>query len=135
MEGMRKKLPSGVFLHLSDEDKRYLDEVFSRFNGWPSLEDVWQLMDEAWAGFGCDPAVMDDRIAQFYCHPVWLLNGLFVEQHEESLHNRRIFTESILEKTPARVADYGGGFGGCQVGAGVAETGSGLLMGCGVIVG
>ncbi len=112
MEGIRQKVPPGVLPHLSGEDKRYLEEVFSRFQGWPSLEHIWQLMDEAWAGFGCDPAVTDDRIAQFYRHPVWLLNGLFVEQHDESLYNRRIFTESILEKRPARVADYGGGFGG-----------------------
>ncbi|MEA1048976.1 class I SAM-dependent methyltransferase [Lamprobacter modestohalophilus] len=45
-------------------------------------------------------------------HPVWLLNGLFIEQHAQSLDNRRRFTDWVAAQSPRRVADYGGGFGG-----------------------
>lgn len=38
---------------------------------------------------------MDARIGSFYAHPVWLLNGLFIEQNAQSLANRRGFTDWV----------------------------------------
>lgn len=69
-------------------------------------------MDEPWRDLDCDPEVMDDRIGAYYSHPVWLLNGLFIEQDPESLENRRQFTDWVAQQNPRRVADFGGGFGG-----------------------
>ena len=75
------------------------------------LEGMWALMDAAWEECQCDQEVMDDRIARFYAHPVWLLNGLFIEQHVESLNNRRDFTDYVASLKPRRIADFGGGYG------------------------
>ena len=68
-------------------------------------------MDEVWSQLKCDPNVMDHRVSSFYSHPVWLLNGLFIEQHAESLNNRQVFSDWVVKMSPSRIADYGGGFG------------------------
>ena len=95
---------------LSEADLRYL-EPFLSGEGSLELEDIWALMDEAWDECGCDQKVMDERVTRFYRHPVWLLNGLFIEQHEASLANRRAFAAWVEGKAPKRVADFGGGYG------------------------
>ena len=52
----------------------------------PQLEDIWILMDEVWDLCGCDNRKLDwKNVRKFYSHPVWLLNGLFIEQHELSI--------------------------------------------------
>jgi 2-polyprenyl-3-methyl-5-hydroxy-6-metoxy-1,4-benzoquinol methylase len=94
------------------KDQAWLTGMFNRFGGYPTLEQVWALMDEYWRELKCDPKVMDARIGAYYAHPVWLLNGLFIEQHAQSLENRRRFTDWVAAQAPKRVADYGGGFGG-----------------------
>jgi len=97
---------------IKPEDQQWLSRVFDRFAGYPSLEQLWALMDEPWHALDCDPAVMDARIGAYYSHPVWLLNGLFIEQHAESLRNRAQFKDWVTKKSPQRVAEFGGGFGG-----------------------
>jgi SAM-dependent methyltransferase len=106
------KLPSPQIdiAKLSEADLRYV-EPFLQSDGPPELETIWALMDEAWDECGCDPRVMDERITTFYGHPVWLLNGLFVEQHQPSLENRRAFAGYVAGLDPSRVADFGGGYG------------------------
>ncbi len=89
----------------------WLETVFERFGGYPTLEQLWLLMDDAWDSFGCDHERMDERVTAFYAHPVWLLNWLFIEQHDLSLDNRRAFTAWAARQAPLRVADYGGGGG------------------------
>jgi hypothetical protein len=101
-----------VIEHLTVEERDYLNEIFRRFGGYPTLEQVWKLMDEPWRALGCDPLQMDDRVLRFYMHPVWMLNGLFIEQHDLSLRNRQGFTAWVALQKPRRVADFGGGFGG-----------------------
>jgi len=101
-----------VLEHLSDYEKAYLIEIFHRFGGYPTLEQLWQLMDEPWLDLGCDPQNLDERVFRFYQHPVWLLNGLFIEQDEQSLRNRQGFADWVVQQQPHRVADFGGGFGG-----------------------
>ena len=105
-------VPARILQHLTTAEKEYLEGVFDRFGGYPELEQVWSLMDEPWVELGCDPLNMDERVTAYYQHPVWLLNGLFVERHELSLDNRRRFTQWIVAQAPQRVADFGGGFGG-----------------------
>ena len=51
--------------------------VFDRFDDFPTLEQLWLLMDEVWVELDCDQKIIDERIDKYYSHPVWLLNGLF----------------------------------------------------------
>ena len=105
-------LPSAVEANLRDAERDYLLEVFELYNGYPSLRQLWALMDEPWLELGCDPNNFDGRVSQYYKHPVWLLNGLFIEQDPESLTHRQMFTTWVTQQSPARIADFGGGFGG-----------------------
>jgi len=98
--------------HLGESERSYLCRVFERYQGYPTLQQVWQLMDEQWQAHGCDPLQLDQRVSDFYRHPVWLLNGLFIEQDPQSLAHRRAFTDWAKQLAPTRVADFGGGFGG-----------------------
>jgi len=73
---------------IKPDEQAWLAGVFERFGGYPTLEQVWALMDEPWRELGCEPEVMDGRIEAYYAHPVWLLNGLFIEQHAQRIHHR-----------------------------------------------
>ena len=76
------------------------------------LEQMWYLMDLIWDDFGCDNKNLNwDNIGKFYFHPVWLLNGLFIEQHEVSMGHRHAISDWIVENSFKNVVDYGGGFG------------------------
>jgi ubiquinone/menaquinone biosynthesis C-methylase UbiE len=78
----------------------------------PSLEQIWASMDFVWDLLGCDNKSIDfSKLSKFYHHPIWLLNGLFVEQHQESMFHREAFADWIADQNPKRVADFGGGFG------------------------
>lgn len=96
---------------IKTNDQLWLTEVFKKFSGFPTLEKLWKIMDEIWEEYGCDDRNLDSRVENFYSHPVWLLNGLFIEQHQESINNRQIFTKWVIAQKPKRIADYGGGFG------------------------
>jgi len=111
MTGLRQWLPADLLKHIRQEDQVWLTYAFERFGGYPTLEQIWALMDEVWESLHCDADVQDDRIDAFYRHPVWLLNGLFIEQHEQSLANRKCFTDWVVDQAPVRVAEFGGGFG------------------------
>jgi len=80
-------------------------------DGMP-VEEVWQLMDQAWdelgAGFGPGDS---DALAAFYKSPVWLLNGFFVEYDPKSLAHREAIAQWAVVGSPATVVDFGGGFG------------------------
>ncbi len=76
----------------------------------PTLQAIWALMDLAWAVTEANPN-NPQRMAAFYRHPVWTLNGIFTETHKASLDNRLYFSEVISQLKPLRIADYGGGFG------------------------
>lgn len=96
---------------IEHKEQQWLQGAFERFNGFPTLENLWKIMDEIWCEYNCDPKNLDSRVDNFYSHPVWLLSGLFIEQHQLSLVNRQIFTKWVSTKKPKRVADFGGGFG------------------------
>ena len=104
-------IPPLVNAYLNEEEKFYLKDIFTRHQGYPSLEQLWMLMDQQWNANGCDPMLIDHRVSSFYRHSVWLLNGLFIEQDPESLKYRNAFATWVKDKAPARVADFGGGFG------------------------
>jgi hypothetical protein len=112
MINLEKFVQKSVLQHLTTKEQEYLSDIFIRFNGYPTLEQLWQLMDEPWVNLNCDSLNMDERVIAFYSHPVWMLNGLFIEQHEQSLKNRQAFTHWVTRNKPSRIADFGGGFGG-----------------------
>ena len=88
--------------------EQQLDQVGSDL----ALEQLWSLMDQAWDRYGCDNQHPDpDRLANFYSDSVWLLNGMFIEQHDVSIGQRLAITEAVAALAPQRVLDFGGGFG------------------------
>lgn len=62
-----------------------------------ALKDLWHLTYEAWAKISCGPSVMDERPADCYRHPVWVLNGIFIKKVP-------------MLKAKGK-SDFGGGFG------------------------
>ena len=91
-------IPPRVINHLSEKEINYLNVIFTRFNGYPNLKQIWQLMDEVWIEYGCDPKNLDNRALSFYNHPIWLLKGLFIEQDSESINNRVVFADWIVKQ-------------------------------------
>lgn len=80
--------------------------------GKDDLEQMWHLMDIVWDECGCDNRVFDPvKIDRFYKHPVWLLNGFFIEQHALSMEIRQTIACWIISRNFKKVLDYGGGFG------------------------
>lgn len=77
------------------------------------LENIWQLMDIVWGEYGCDNKKLNwNDIGEFYSHPVWILNGLFIEQHELSMQHRHAISDWVAAKSSvSKILDYGGGFG------------------------
>jgi len=77
------------------------------------LEAICQLMDMVWDEYGCNNKKLNwGNIDKFYSHPVWLLNGLFIEQHALSMQHRNEISDWIATKLPiSKILDYGGGFG------------------------
>jgi ubiquinone/menaquinone biosynthesis C-methylase UbiE len=97
---------------LSPEELAAIEKLIAKTGHNLTLQDLYQLMDEVWAACGCDSNRYDEeRYNAFYRHPIWLLNGIFIEQHEESLGNRSVIAETIREKNLERVLDFAGGFG------------------------
>ncbi|WNZ27674.1 methyltransferase domain-containing protein [Leptolyngbya sp. NK1-12] len=79
-----------------------------------TVEELWEKIDQAWDEQGCNNIKLDwERIALFYNHPVWLLNGLFSEQDTISLNYRYAILDwiSANRQNITSVVDYGGGFG------------------------
>lgn len=97
---------------LRAEDRTAVAALLRRTGESPSVEVIWGEMDRAWSACGCSNAEYDeDRYAAFYRHPVWLLNGMFVEQEETSQQHRRAIAAHIAGAAPGAVVDFGGGFG------------------------
>lgn len=98
--------------NLTDEERSVIDQHLAQVGSDPSLEQLWGLMDQAWERLGCnDSSTMFDRLATFYSDPVWLLNGMFIEQHAVSMVHRQAITAAVATLAPKQVLDFGGGFG------------------------
>lgn len=101
-------------IELCSEEKEVVSKLLKRMkNNPPELEDIWQLMDCIWDELNCDNCRLhSERMAEFYKHPVWLLNGLFVESHDLSIQHRSAIADWIAQNPKIdTVLDYGGGFG------------------------
>ena len=104
------KVSSIDYLTLINPQKRiWIENVFEKYNGFPTLNELWELMDKIWDDLGCSSFSDDKHIEDFYDHPIWILNTLFIEQDEQSLYNRKLFSEAILGVNPQKIADFGGG--------------------------
>ena len=81
-------------------------------NNFNDLNQMWYLMDLVWDDFECDNKKLNwEKIGKFYSHPVWLLNGLFIEQDDVSMGHRHAISDWVLNNNLKNVVDYGGGFG------------------------
>lgn len=100
--------------NLSDREKEELKNLLERrsVTKRDDLHQMWYLMDLIWDEYQCDNKNLDwDKIGRFYSHPVWLLNGLFAEQHAESMQHRHAISDWVVKKGFKKIIDYGGGFG------------------------
>lgn len=99
--------------YMSKDNLKSIESLLSQStHNPPQLEDIWQLVDIVWDEIGCSNENPDwDKVNEFYDHPVWLLNGLFIEQDEVSMQHRNAISDWIVENKLKNVLDYGGGFG------------------------
>lgn len=98
----------------NEYEKREIERLLKNQNPGlkDDLEQIWYLMDLIWDELGCDNRRLDwSRINRFYAHPIWILNGLFVEQHALSTQHRVEIAEWITRHAFKRIIDYGGGGG------------------------
>lgn len=83
--------------------------------GVPDVNWIWQEMNRIWRDVGLDNARplkhQADKVAQFYSHPIWLVNGLFTAVDPESARHRAAIAAHIKMLNASTIADYGGGFG------------------------
>lgn len=98
---------------LPENDLRIIESLLKQSaHNPPELEDIWHLMDMVWDEMGCSNDNLNwDKINKYYKHPVWILNGLFIEQHDLSMQHRHAISNWIINKKFSSVLDYGGGFG------------------------
>jgi 2-polyprenyl-6-hydroxyphenyl methylase/3-demethylubiquinone-9 3-methyltransferase len=69
-------------------------------------------MDRAWDELGLDASDPDPAaLAAFYRHPIWVLNGVFTATDPASVGHRLALVRRLAWANPARILDYGGGFG------------------------
>ncbi|MHC2995803.1 MAG: methyltransferase domain-containing protein [Candidatus Atribacteria bacterium] len=93
-----------------EELKEYLRN-FDKYNS-PKVEDIWCIMNQVWDDMGLDNKDYNpDQLSKYYSHPVWLLNGLFIETDRESMRHRKSIAEYFKDKKKLKILDYGGGFG------------------------
>ena len=99
--------------NLAKIEKDEIEKLLKREKqGLDDLEQMWYLMDLIWDDYGCDNKNLDwEKIGAFYSHPVWLLNGLFIEQHNVSMGHRHSISDWMIRHNFKNIVDYGGGFG------------------------
>ena len=93
-----------------NELKKYVKDFDE--NHAPELNDIWMIMNQVWEDMGLNNRKYDStQIGKYYAHPVWFLNGLFIEIDEASINHRKSIAGYFKEKSKLRILDYGGGFG------------------------
>jgi 2-polyprenyl-6-hydroxyphenyl methylase/3-demethylubiquinone-9 3-methyltransferase len=69
-------------------------------------------MDNAWKKYDCEQNHFNpERYGSFYSHPVWLLNGIYIEQDPVSMGHRHAITNGVASLDAKQILDFGGGFG------------------------
>ena len=102
---------------LSSEQEDTLEKLLQQvaFDSFEP-EHIWTLMDRVWDESGCDNRTPNpEKLAKFYRHPVWILNGLLVEHHDLSKQHRQVVSDWIVSNRQMlglyKIVDYGGGLG------------------------
>ncbi len=102
-------------IDLPQSQRQKIDILLRKSEGLftDDLERIWYMMDMVWDELDCDNKHLDwEKMAQFYDHPIWLLNGLFIEQHDLSMQHRNSISDWVANQNEiSQVLDYGGGFG------------------------
>ncbi|XOJ85156.1 methyltransferase domain-containing protein [Methylophilaceae bacterium Uisw_099_01] len=95
---------------LSEADDKYLQSLPACL---PTVEWVWAEMDRIWDYYKINnkKALSDQAIAEFYSHPVWLMNGIFTSLDPISVKHRDVIAQFISDNDFKLIADYAGGFG------------------------
>jgi len=99
---------------LTKNEKDEIEKLLTRKNKKfkTDLDHMWYLINLVWDDYGCDNRNLNwKNIDKFYLHPVWLLNGLFIETDRESMRHRKSIAEYFKDKKGLKILDYGGGFG------------------------
>lgn len=97
---------------LTPEELSFLKTNVENKNfNFSDINHIWAIMDREWNKLNLSNQFSDKNIRAFYNSPVWLLNGIFVENDLQSTINRKRFCFEIVENNPKRIADFGGGFG------------------------
>jgi len=100
--------------NLTKIEKDEIEKILMRQNKklLNDLDQMWYLMDLVWDDYKCDNKNLEfNKIGEFYFHPVWILNGLFIEQHNLSMNQRKAISDWIVKHSLKNIVDYGGGFG------------------------
>ena len=93
-----------------NELRKYL-KGFNEFKS-PNIDDIWRILNQVWSDMGLDNKEYDsEQLSKYYSHPVWFLNGLFIEIDQESMNNRKSLAGYFEDKENLMILDYGGGFG------------------------
>lgn len=91
-----------------DSDLEYIKQFKFPMN----IKEIWSEMDKAWDTIILNTSnPTDEELKQFYRHPVWALNGIFVKQDSESLLHRLSISAYCKKLSVSRIIDYGGGSG------------------------
>lgn len=111
------------YQHLDQASRDHIEDLLRHFNGrWPiKLHEMWQLLDMVWDELKCDnihPTAVS--LAAYYLHPVWALNGLFVESDAESIGHRTRIANYVASLKARQTLDFGGGF--CTLSRMIAKT-------------
>jgi len=90
------------------ELKEYLKPYLRRR---PQLQEIWSIMDRVWDDMGLDNKTYNEKeLNRYYSHPIWFLNGLWIETDPVSMKHRKGMARYVKGDNP-KVLDYGGGFG------------------------
>lgn len=95
---------------ISTEERQYLATLPAHL---PTHAWVCAELDRVWHAFELDNRrpLAEQRVGEFYRHPVWLMNGIFSASDPMSRGHRRAIASYIEKLAPCSVADFGGGFG------------------------
>ena len=97
---------------LSESEYSEISKMMASLNGSLDLESLWGLMDQVWFEVGCaSRPFRQESLEEFYKHPVWALNGIFIEHDPDSMDHRRAFAKALSAFKPQQVLEVGGGFG------------------------
>lgn len=99
---------------LTDQERADVERTLTKMpdKALHDHESLWQLVDQIWDEYNCDNKTLDwDRIGAFYSDPVWLVNGLFIEQDPVSMKHRQAIANWVSSRDFKNIVDYGGGFG------------------------